>query len=259
MDESNGIFKRIANELLDLVYPPGLYCNCCGKITDDSRTYGLCNECMGNIRWNTSRACIKCGKALTDTDPGETCFWCRQHPHSFDRGYACAEYGMHEKTLIYEMKYASRGDIALTIGEIVYDRMAAELGKDVLRDSYDMAVPIPIYRKRKNTRGFNQAALIAKEFSKRSGIPMDEDILYRAKATSPMKGLGPAERRANISGAFALRNHRADAVSGKSILLIDDIYTTGVTIDEAATVLKAAGASRVDFVAFASGADMLLA
>ena len=64
--------KRIGNEMLDLVYPPGLYCICCGKIIDDSRTYRLCNDCMRSMNWNTGRCCSRCGRPLADTDPGET-------------------------------------------------------------------------------------------------------------------------------------------------------------------------------------------
>lgn len=250
-----GLGRLIVNELLDVLYPPGLYCNCCGKITDETRTYGLCNDCMRDLKWVSGRTCTKCGKVMSETDPGEVCFYCRSHEHYFDRGYACAEYGMHEKNLLYELKYASRGDIGLAMGEIIYDRMAAEFGEDGLALTYDLVIPIPIHKRRKNTRGFNQAELIAKDFSERSGLAMDAKLLVRTKETGAMKGLGPAERRSNIQGAFGIMNGREGLVQGARILIIDDIFTTGATIDEAAAVLKDAGASLVDFCVFASGAD----
>ena len=83
-------------------------------------------------------------------------------------------------------------------------------------------------------------------------------MVMRTRDTAPMKGLGAEERRLNISGAFELRERRRPLIEGRSILLIDDIYTTGSTIDEIASLLKAAGASRVDFLAYAGGADMIV-
>ena len=97
--------KRIGNEMLDLVYPPGLYCICCGKIIDGSRTYRLCNECMGSLNWNTGRRCANCGRPLVDTDPGELCFGCAQYEaagreRSFDTGHACCGYGACAQSVI---------------------------------------------------------------------------------------------------------------------------------------------------------------
>lgn len=254
---AESIIRMISNKLLDTLYPPGLYCNCCGKITDDTRTYGLCNDCMRDISWINGRSCVKCGKAMSETDPGEVCFYCRNHEHIFDKGYACAEYGAHEKAMLYELKYASRGDIGRAIGEIVYDRMAAELGEDVLAGAYDAVIPVPAFKKRRDRRGFNQAEVIASSFSEYADLECRTDILIRVKETKAMKGLGPSERRANIHGAFKLKEQKPGPVKGRRLLLIDDIYTTGATIDEAASVLKSAGAARVDFAVFAAGADII--
>ena len=254
----HNLISKIINEVADLVYPPGLYCNCCGKITDPGRTYGLCNDCMRDMRWITGRACAKCGKALGETDPGAICHYCKSHEHFFDKGYACCEYGMHEKTLLYELKYASRGDIGVKLGEAAYDRMAAELGEEELRDAYDLVLPVPLYKERKMRRGFNQAELMAREFSERSGIACDDEILFRTRPTEAMKGLGPSERRANIQGAFSVNEEKSPVLAGARTLVIDDIFTTGATLDEIARVLKEAGASRVDTLVFAAGADYLI-
>ena len=250
----HNLISKIINEVIDLVYPPGLYCNCCGKITDDSRTYGLCNDCMKDVKWITGRSCRKCGKAMGETDPGEVCFYCKTHEHVFDRGYACCEYGMHEKTLLYELKYASRGDIGNILGEIVFDKMDSELGEE-LCDAYDLVLPVPLYKERKQKRGFNQAELMAREFAERSGIACETDILIRTKQTEAMKGLGPSERRANIQGAFSVNEEKAYKLIGTRVLVIDDIFTTGATLDEIACVLKLAGVCRVDFAVFAASAD----
>lgn len=251
--------NKIGNDLLDLLYPPGLYCICCGKITDGTRTYSMCNDCISSIRWVNGRSCTVCGRAMNDNNPKEVCFECSKQTHLFDKGYVCSEYGVHEKTILYELKYASEGYIGDVLGEVVYDKMSAELGEDVLAAAYDIVVPVPIYKVRKQQRGFNQAELIAKAFAKRAGLDADSEILVRTRATSAMKGLNPSERKQNIKDAFDIRPRKLPKLQEARILLIDDIYTTGATIDEAASVLKSAGAARVDFAVFAAGADIIYA
>ena len=135
--------------------------------------------------------------------------------------------------------------------------MLAEFGEDELHGMYDMILPVPVHPAKKSRRGYNQAALIAEEFSRRTGFTADDDILMRTRETHIMRSLGPEQRRENIRGAFSIRPRRLPEIKGKQILLIDDIYTTGATVDELASVLKEAGASGVDYLSFASGADMV--
>ena len=260
--------NKIGNELLDLLYPPDLYCICCGKIIDVSRTYSMCNDCIGAIRWVTGRSCAKCGKAMNDNNPKEVCFECSEQTRFFDKGYICSEYGVHEKTLLYELKYASKGYIGEVLGEIAYDKMSAEFGNSYLSKAYDFVIPVPIYKSRHQRRGFNQAELIARSFAKRAGLKTDSEILIRTRATEAMKGLDAAARRMNIRGAFEVRSRKLPLISGARILIVDDIFTTGSTIDEIAKCLKspisdestaiAKGASRVDFSAFAGASDKLV-
>lgn len=255
--------RKIGNEMLDLVYPPGLYCICCGKITDDSRTYRLCNDCMKSMNWNTGRHCGKCGRPLADTDPGEICFGCAQREaageaRSFDKGHACAGYGACAQAVIFSLKYGGRADIGDTLGEILYDRMVSEYGADELAAMYDIVIPVPIHAEKMKKRGFNHAGLIGRSFAKRAGLRFDPGALIRTRMTLPMKGLGPEERMANIQGAFSIKNSRLPLIKESRILLIDDIFTTGATIDEIASVLKDSGAARVDFLAFAAAGDMVI-
>ena len=251
------IATAAAGAVLDLIYPPALYCVCCGKIIDETRTYRLCNDCLDNLKWIDGRTCVKCGRQLGTANPGSVCFNCREHPHSFDRGFTCTEYGTHERAMVFAMKYDGRPDISVVIGEILADRMLAEFGEDELHGMYDMILPVPVHKTKKSLRGYNQAALIAEEFSRRAGFTADDDVLIRTRETHIMRSLGPEQRRENIRGAFGIRPRRMPEIAGKNILLIDDIYTTGATIDELAAVLRDAGAARVDFLAFASGADMV--
>ena len=249
--------KSAVNGVLDLIYPPALYCICCGKMIDETRTYRLCNDCMENIKWIDGRTCMKCGRQLGPKNPGRVCFNCREHPHSFDRGYTCTEYGTHERAIVFKLKYDCRPDISVPLGEILADRMLAEFGADELHGLYDMILPVPVHPAKKSRRGYNQAALIAEEFSRRTGFTADDGVLMRVRETHIMRSLGPEQRRENIRGAFGIRERRLAEIPGKHFLIIDDIYTTGATVDELALVLKEAGASGVDFLSFASGADMV--
>ena len=257
------LIRRIGNEMLDLVYPPGLYCICCGKIIDDSRPYRLCNDCMRSMNWNTGRRCGRCGRPLAETDPGKLCFGCAQREAAgqepgFDRGYACTGYGACAQSVIFALKYGGRADIGDTLGEILYDFMMTEYGEDELAAGYDIVIPVPLHADKLKKRGFNHAELIGRGFTERAGLLFDPGVLVRTRATVPMKGLGPEERRANIRGAFAIRNSRLPKIQGSRILLIDDIFTTGSTVDEIASLLKSQGASRVDFLAFAAAGDMVI-
>jgi len=254
---NNHILKNLWNSALDLIYPPDLYCICCGKIIDSTRTYRLCNECMDGIKWANERLCIKCGKLLSASNPGNICFNCREHPHQFDRGYTCAEYGTHERAMVFALKYHSRADIGVTIGEIMADRMLAEYSISDLRRMYDAVIPVPVHSSKKAIRGYNQAEIIAGRFTALAGLRCDADILIRVRETHVMRSLGPDQRRENIRGAFDIRKRRIPDISGMRVLLVDDIYTTGATVDEIASVMKGAKAKRTDFISFASGADMV--
>jgi ComF family protein len=261
--------NRIAGAALDLIYPPALYCVCCGKIIDETRCYRLCNECMDGMKWIGERTCTRCGKRLSDINPGELCFSCRENPHNFDRGFTCAEYGTHERALVFALKYDDRPDIADTIGEIMADRMLSEFTADELAGRYDLVLPVPVHPRKLRIRGYNQAALIAARFAGLTGLRTEDDVITRTKETHVMKSLSPDQRRENIRGAFAIRNHRRHEIEGRNILLIDDIYTTGATVDEIASLLKEpwedmegnirSGAASVDVLTFAAGADVIKA
>lgn len=266
------LIKTIGKEMLDLVYPPSLYCISCGKIIDESRTYRLCNECMAAMNWNTGRWCSKCGRPLAKNDPGSMCFGCTVRkssgqPHGFDKGHVCTGYGAVEQSVIFAFKYGGRSDLCDTLGEMLYDRMASEYEPDELADMYDLVIPVPTFKEKKSKRGYNHAELMAQSFAKRAGILHAPDVIIRTRSTLPMKGLDPAERVANIRGAFCIKERGLDLISGARILLIDDIFTTGATIDEIAYILKnpeACGmgrhsprAKRVDFLAFAAAGDMI--
>ena len=218
--------------------------------------------CSHPANFFAERRCGKCGRPLSQNDPGEICFRCAvressEDPQSFDKGHACAGYGAVEQSVIFALKYGSRPDIGDALGEILYDRMVSEYGADVLAGMYDLVTPVPTHRDKRAVRGYNHADLMGKSFARRAGLRYDPETVIRTRPTIPMKGLGPEARKANIHGAFDVRARRLPQIAGARILLIDDIFTTGATIDEIARILKDAGASRVDFLAFAAAGDMI--
>ncbi len=252
-------FKKQFEGLLDLMYPVDLYCICCGKIIDASRTYRLCNDCMDSVKWVSGRTCITCGKRLGNNNPSDICFSCKEHEHNFRRGFTCTEYGAHERAIIFALKYDGRTDIADTIGEIMYDRIVSEYDPECFANEYDAILPVPVYSQKQAVRGFNQAGLIAEAFSSRIGLTVDSSLLIRVKETHIMRSLGPDERRENIRGAFDIRPNRVETIKKKSFLLVDDIYTTGATVDEICKCLLENGAIYVDVLTFAAGADVVKA
>ena len=127
--------------------------------------------------------------------------------------------------------------------------MADQYGYYLREKKVELIVPVPLHRKKMRIRGYNQAALLAEVLGEITGISVDEDILVRVKNTKPLKQLNDKERRRSIRGAFSVRK----SVWAKTIVLIDDIYTTGSTLDEAAQVLLKAGAEKVYFLTISIG------
>lgn len=189
---------KLTEKLLNLIYPPSLYCASCGKIINATRTYSLCNTCMAQIKWTLGRTCLKCGKPLADHNPREICFSCSENPHHYDHGCCCTEYGSVERALIFGLKYNSKTENADIIAEIMYDRLVS-LGSPV----YDFLVPVPMFTAKRLSRGYNQAALIASELSRLTLIPSPAGILVREKETRALRGLSPAERRVEHRGVLA--------------------------------------------------------
>ena len=234
------------NGILELIYPDNIYCICCGSYIDKTRNYSLCNDCTEKLHWINGRSCRKCGKALQDTYAGNICYDCLMYDHAFDTGLSCVTYGLYERAMVLDFKYKDKPYIGHKLGEIMGDRLLCE------DEIFDLIVPIPIHRKRREERGYNQAEILAKKVAKKTGIEYNKSVLKRVKDTSVMRKLSPLERRENLRGAFESSGY----ARGKSILLIDDIYTTGATADECAKVLKDSGAVSVTIMSFASAANI---
>jgi len=187
---------------------------------------------------------MKCGKALED-ETREYCSDCATIQHEYNQGRAVFLYPCIRKS-IYRFKYKNRREYAEYLGW----KMAAVCGKTIKSWNPDALVPVPLHRKKLEKRGFNQAELLANELSKYLHIPVDTKLVARTRNTAPQKALDANERQNNLKNAFKIIQNN---VKLKTIVLIDDIYTTGSTIDAIAHEMKAVGVDKVYYIALAIG------
>lgn len=234
---------RLGDGILQAVYPRR--CPVCDSIVRQ-RGEKICLECMDRLKLLTPPWCMCCGKKVEEGE--EFCRDCRERSHLYERGRALYEYDSAAES-IYRFKYGGRREYADFYGEQITDYLG-DFIREVRPDGF---VPIPLHRRRKARRGYNQAGLLAKAVGRRMGIPVYERLLVRVRDTVPQKKLNCPERQNNLKKAFIMPEND---VKLKTILVFDDIYTTGATIDEAARALKAAGAERVCFIALACGAGV---
>lgn len=236
--------RRVIREgLTQLLYP--LRCPVCDEIVVPAGEK-ICLECLKKLKLLTPPWCMKCGKKLTGE--GEFCADCQKKEHRFLRGRALYEYESAAPA-IYRFKYGGRREYADFFGE----QTAEYLGGFIRDVKPDALIPIPLHRRRKIERGYNQAQLLAERVGGYLGLPVRSDILVRRKNTSPLKYQNPEERQNNLKKAF---NITQNDVKLKRVLLVDDIYTTGSTMDEVAGTLREVGVEDVFFIALACGAGI---
>ncbi len=234
---------KIKKHLLQLLFP----CRCpvCDEIVIP---YGeqICLGCMDKLQLLSPPWCMKCGKKLEGEE--EFCKDCREKVHLYVRGRALYEYGSVAPS-VYRMKYGGRQEYASYFGE----EMARYLKNFIRQVEPDGIVPIPLHKRRLSKRGYNQAALLARVLGAKMNTPVYEKMLVRTRNTKPLKLQNPAERQNNLKKAFIIGEND---VKLKTILIVDDIYTTGSTINEAARVLKQHGVEKIYFVTLACGAGI---
>lgn len=242
---------KIIEKILDLLYPQSIYCLMCGSVIDKTRKYSLCDSCIEKFMWIKGKHCEKCGKVLEENYTKDLCPDCLQRDHYFDKGYTCAGYGLYERSLIVDFKKGDKSYIGIILGEILYDRIVIE------NLSIDVIISVPIHKDKLKERGYNQAGIMAEELARRLGICYRDDMLLRNKKTVPMKRLGAMDRMANLSGAFEVNPKVSMDIAGKNFLIVDDIYTTGATLDHCSKILKENHAKKVYILTFAAGNIMV--
>lgn len=230
--------KIYKEHLIHLLFPPR--CPFCDRVLLSSVFLPpamVCVSCKGKPEYVREPVCKKCGKPLDD-ERQEYCYDCAHHVHSFVQGKALWLYWGVVKESIYRFKYQGRQEYA----RYYASELVRVYGDWIKKRGIAALVPIPLSGKRLRRRGFNQAERIARELGRQMGIPVYHRLLLRVRDTRAQKELNHEERKNNLKKAFKTT---ANKVQLNHILLIDDIYTTGSTMDEAAAELKRSGADEI--------------
>lgn len=231
---------NLLSGLIDIIYPPRCHI-CMAFLHDrpDKDTY-LCSGCFNSFREITGPLCTICGipfKSRVEED--HLCEKCLLKRPWYDEMRAPYLYEEKLMAAIQQLKYSGRSYIAKSLGPLL-----GEFAKTWLRDTDDMTlIPVPLHIKRLRQRGFNQSMLLAEAVSSMLECELDCLTLIRSRYTGTQTGLNLKERRKNVKGAFEIAGDKS--VAGKEIILVDDVATTGYTINECARVLKKAGCKKV--------------
>ena len=183
---------------------------------------------------------------MTFASDGLHCGACRAGPPPFEGAPAALAYGPAARTVALRLKYGRRTGHARLMAQLMARPLRILAG-----DGDALLVPIPLHRRRLWSRGFNQAALVADELTRLTGVPHDHHLLFRAKATASLRGKTRREREKIVAGAFALAPQAAAGAKGRHLILIDDVHASGATLRAAARALGRSGAVRISALTWA--------
>ncbi len=237
-DRSFEAGRSLGHRLLDTLMPPR--CLRCGALVSDPGA--LCGDCFDAVTFVTPPFCDQCGLPFLDTGSFSSeeiiCGACIKHPPVFDRARAVFLYDANSRPLVTRFKFSDRTDHAPALA-----RWMNRAGSDLLEQA-DVLVPVPLHRWHLIERTYNQSTLLVRHLSRLSGVVAAFHVLRRTKATPRQGNLSASARRRNVAGAFGV--HRKELVDEKRIVLVDDVLTTGATLDACARALKNSGAKSVD-------------
>ena len=232
---------------MDIVYPGR--CPVCDNVLNFGCRDYICHECADKIKFVEEPYCKKCGKPIMDEN-AEYCVDCQKKTFTYIYGRALFVYDRHMRRSIARFKYSGRREYARFYAKKLYERYNDWI--QVIRP--DAYIPIPVHRKRYNKRGYNQAEEIGDCLSELTDIPCMKNIVMRTKNTLPQKELSQIERKSNIEGAFFIKQASEEMCQKlECVIIIDDIYTTGSTIEECAKVLKNCGVNKIYFLCICIG------
>ncbi len=228
-----------------LIYPPR--CPICHEILKKGE--GLAHEeCKKKLVYVQEPRCFQCGKPVM-TQEIEFCYDCSRKKYVYTKGLSVFLYNPIMKKSIYEFKYNNKREY----GEFYAQEIVKELGDQIKKWKVEAIIPVPLHKSRRKRRGFNQAELVANKVGQRLGIPVEASLVARTRKTLPQKQLNDKERQNNLKKAFKMMRND---VKLSTAVILDDIYTTGSTVDEVAAVLRAAGVEKVYVICIAIGRGM---
>lgn len=222
------MFKKI----LDSLYPRR--CVLCGQGRTLQRD--LCLACLRDLRRNLT-ACRHCAEPLPADQPSLVCGACQQKPPPYQTALSAFLYAQPLEWLIQQMKFHNKPVLAQLLGELLADAL-----QEQLTDYPEVIIPVPLHASRLHERGFNQALELSRVLSRRLAIPVDTACCQRIRATPQQSGLDAKMRRKNLRGAFEVK----DNPRYQHVAIIDDVMSTGSTVNEMSRVLKRAGVERIE-------------
>ncbi len=229
-------FRYLFERFIDILLPPRCFVS--GEFVEKNGT--ISPDVWKNLHFITKPFCSQCAHIFEfDTGEGEICLSCQEKPPYFDAARAALKYDDYSKRIILSFKYADQIHSAKALG-----RWMVSCGGDLWSDT-DLIVPVPLHRWRLLQRRYNQASLLAREISKQVEVLMSNSCLVRQKYTVSQGHKSSKERRLNVSGVFVVPEKKKAEINEKTILLVDDVLTSGATLNECARVLKEAGAKKV--------------
>lgn len=236
------VYQNITEKFVDSIFPRR--CPVCQEIVDKREKY-ICKSCLPKLGFVKSPNCMRCGKEIQNIQD-EFCLDCQRYPKSFEYGRALLNYDDISENAMIQIKYYNKREYLEGFAKLLVIRY-----KNIIQDmKADAFIPIPIHRKRLQQRGYNQAEILANYISREMNLPVFTGILERKKNTIAQKGLSVEERLKNLSDAF---QSRTLPLGIQNIILVDDIYTTGSTIEACTRVLHQQGAKKVYFLSICIG------
>ena len=235
--------RNISKVLLNLIYP--LRCPLCQRPLYAPGESYLCQQCSSKIKRLTLSTCKGCAKPFFEKK--SLCFECKGKKFYYDKVVVAAIYDDIIRRSIHLLKYARKTALAKPLGILLIEAVSR---LDCI-GQIDLAIPVPLHNRQLRRRGFNQAEILARSCRQRLAIPVSTGNLVKAKLTHTQSDLKRDERFKNVEGAFLVK--KPSDVKDKNILLIDDVLTTGATLNECARTLKRAGAEKIIAMAIARG------
>lgn len=236
--------------VIDAVLPPR--CAACRAVTAGDA--GFCPDCWTALDFLVGPACARCDIPFeVPQGEGALCGSCIADPPPYSRVHVPLAYGDVSRSIVMRLKYGRRTGFARLMARLIAGTLARV--ERVSGDLPPLIIPVPLHRWRIWSRGFNQSAEVGRHLSRLTGWPIAVDLIVRRRRTPPLRGLGRAARARTVRGAFAVTDAARDALQGRVIILVDDVFTTGATAAACARLLLRAGAASVEVAAFARVID----
>jgi ComF family protein len=245
LNAARDVWAHAARLALDIALPT--LCVACREPVDGE---GVCAECWAKLSFIAPPFCPRLGIPFVyDPGPELLSMEAIANPPAYARARAAVRYDDVARTLVHALKYQDRTDLAPAMG-----RWMARAGQELLGEA-DILVPVPLHWRRGWSRRYNQSGALARIISRQSGVKLASEALRRVRATEQQIGLSRSQRANNVQGAFKVAIDRSADIAGRRVILVDDVLTTGATVDACARALLRAKAAAVDVLVFARVVD----